>query len=132
MRFLHRNTRRGTAAIEFTFITPTLVILLLAVVEYGNYFRQLNLLNSIAHDAARAGVTIDQTDDPDLRANAKAHELMFSFDIECIYCVEATVNYGSYDTLTVQVKEHYLPIVGLLPTPEWVYATSTHMLWDQS
>ena len=132
MRTLRRNNRRGVAAIEFAFIGPTLVILLLTVVEYGNYFRQLNLLNSIAHDAARAGATVEQVRDPDLSANAKAHELMYNFGMRCIYCVEATVNYGSYNTLTVQIKERYRPIIGLLPTPDWAYATSTQMLWDQS
>ena len=130
INFLKR--RRGAAAIEFAFITPTLVILLLTIVEYGNYYRQLNLLNTIASDSAKAGATISQEESPAASANAKATELMFSYDIRCIYCVDVSLNTGTYDTLTVTVKRPYLPIVGLLPTPEWVGATATHMLWDQS
>ena len=64
--------RRGAAAIEFAFLTPTLVILLLTIVEYGNYYRQLNLLNTIASDSAKAGATISQEESPAASANAKA------------------------------------------------------------
>lgn len=127
-----RHHRRGSAAIEFALITPTLVMLLLTIVEYGNYYRQLNLLNLIASDSAKAGATVSQDASPDISANAKATELMFSYDIRCVYCVEVSLNIGTYDTLTVTVKRPYLPLIGLLPTPEWVGATATHMLWDQS
>lgn len=126
-----RHTRRGSTALEFALVTPVLVVLSLGVIEYGRLFHQLSFLHVIANDAARTGSMQPLDQDPDLKAEAKAHELLWSYDIRCIYCVETSLNLGTYDTLTVQLRQPYIPIAGIIPTPLWLTTESTMMMWEQ-
>jgi Flp pilus assembly protein TadG len=52
-----RSDQRGSAAVEFALVLPLLLILLLAIVEFGNlYFDQLAITHA-AMAGARAGIT---------------------------------------------------------------------------
>lgn len=129
---LGRFRRRGAAAIEFVFVTPILVLLFAGIVEYGRVYQQLGFLHVIAADAARTGSMVAQDEDPDLKAIAKAHELLWSYNIRCIYCVDAFVNQGTYDTIYVELRRPYVPILGLVPTPLWLETQATMMMWEQT
>lgn len=131
-RTFFQRPRRGATLIEFVFITPVLVLLMAAVIEYGRMYQQINFLHVIAADAARTGSLVPPDEDPAGKAIAKAHELLWSYDIRCIYCVDATANSGSYDTITVQLRRPYVPIMGLVPTPLWLESETTMMMWEQT
>jgi hypothetical protein len=129
--FLGRWRRRGAAAIEFVLITPTLVLLFAGIVEYGRIYQQLGFLHVIAADAARTGSMVPLDEDPDLKAIAKAHELLWGYDIRCIYCVDSSISLGTYDTIAVELRRPYVPILGLVPTPLWLQSRTTMMMWEQ-
>lgn len=47
--------RRGAAVMEFALTLPIMVMMLLASIEFGNYFTQLAAVKAAARDAARFG-----------------------------------------------------------------------------
>ena len=51
-----RKAQAGTAAVEFAFIAPLLILLLLGTLAYGGYFWRAHALQQIANDAARAAL----------------------------------------------------------------------------
>jgi hypothetical protein len=123
--------RRGSAVVEFALVTPTLVILFAGLIEYGRVYKQMSQLQVITNDAARAGASVPASEDPGLKAEAKAHEILWSYDIRCIYCVSATVTDSAVDSITVVVRQPYISILGLVPTPQWIETESTVMMWEQ-
>lgn len=48
--------RRGSAAIEFAFVGPMLILLLMGMVVYGGWFWLAQSLQSLAADSARAAM----------------------------------------------------------------------------
>lgn len=51
-----RRERRGVAVVEFALVLPLLVLLLLGVLGYGQYFLLAHSAQQFANDAARATV----------------------------------------------------------------------------
>ena len=47
---------RGAAAIEFAFVVPVFLLLLIGTLAYGGYFWRAHALQQIANDAARAAL----------------------------------------------------------------------------
>lgn len=57
------RNQNGAAALEFAFVTPLLVLLLLGIVSYGGYFWMAHTVQETANDAARAAVAgLDPTE----------------------------------------------------------------------
>ncbi len=50
------RSRSGAAAVEFAFVGPMMVVLLLGIMSYGGYFWLAHSVQQLANDAARAAV----------------------------------------------------------------------------
>jgi len=50
------RAKSGAAAVEFVFVGPMIVILLLGIMSYGGYFWLAHCVQQLANDAARAAV----------------------------------------------------------------------------
>jgi len=50
------NGRSGAAAVEFAFVGPIMVVMLLGIMSYGGYFWLAHSVQQLANDAARAAV----------------------------------------------------------------------------
>jgi len=48
--------RSGAAAVEFAFIGPIMVVMLIGIMSYGGYFWLAHSVQQLANDAARAAV----------------------------------------------------------------------------
>lgn len=49
------KNRRGSQAVEFALIMPVMMALMSGIVDFGWYFRQQAVVNTIVRDAARRG-----------------------------------------------------------------------------
>ena len=50
-----RGQERGAAAVEMALITPLLILLIFAIIDFGRYFFVDISVNAAAHEAARVG-----------------------------------------------------------------------------
>ena len=50
------RAKDGAAAVEFAFIAPVLLALMMGVMSYGSYFWTAHTVQQIANDAARAAI----------------------------------------------------------------------------
>jgi len=50
------RAKDGAAAVEFAFIAPVLIALIMGVISYGSYFWTAHTVQQMANDAARAAV----------------------------------------------------------------------------
>ena len=67
---------RGTAAVEFAFVAPLLIMMLIGTLAYGGYFWRAHALQQIANDAARAALPgLTAVERRDLATAAVAAEL---------------------------------------------------------
>jgi Flp pilus assembly protein TadG len=63
----HRSDRSGAVAVEFAFVLPLLVVLLLGLWEVGRIIQVQQILSNSARDGARVaaqGLTINSSGDP--------------------------------------------------------------------
>lgn len=51
-----RRDERGTAAVEFAFVAPMLIFMLMGITGYGGYFWMSHSVQQMANDAARAAI----------------------------------------------------------------------------
>lgn len=132
-----KRARRGGSAIEFALTLPVLLVMFGGVIEYGWFFFHQQAVLSAIRDGTRFGVTISQDEDPDYEAEVRAKEVLEGFSLPCedeADCqVEATFLVDDYDFLRLDIAYAYEPLMGgLLPTPEFVRASFTMALEDQS
>ena len=67
---------RGTAAVEFAFVAPIFLLILLGTIAYGGYFWRAHALQQVANDAARASLAgLTAAERRDLATAAVAAEL---------------------------------------------------------
>jgi Flp pilus assembly protein TadG len=51
-----RRDERGTAAVEFAFVAPVLIFIIMGILGYGGYFWMSHSVQQLANDAARAAI----------------------------------------------------------------------------
>ena len=70
------SSRQGSVAVEFAFIGPVLIILLMGIMAYGGYFLLAHSLQQLANDAARAALGgLSDSERQQLASNCLASEL---------------------------------------------------------
>ena len=81
-----RRQRKGAAAIEFAFIAPVMMAILLATIEYGFYFAEKQELYNIVAESCGEDY------------NAEMEDLMLNYFESCIAC----------DVDLIEEEEHYI------------------------
>ena len=81
-----RRQRKGAAAIEFAFVTPVMIAIFLAMVEYGLYFTEKQELYNIVTESCGEDY------------NAVMEDLMLNYFESCIAC----------DVDLIEEEEHYI------------------------
>ena len=81
-----RRQRKGAAAIEFAFVAPVMMAILLATIEYGFYFAEKQELYNIVAESCGEDY------------NAEMEDLMLNYFESCIAC----------DVDLVEEEEHYI------------------------
>lgn len=121
-----RNTD-GTAAIELGLVLPLLVIVLVAIIDYGHiHFTRLAMTNA-AREGARVGVTMPESD---AQAAAVATATSYLTNAGVAASVTATSPSQADPTVTVAITiDPFEPLIGLVPTPARL-TVSASMRWE--
>ena len=133
-----RSARRGASAIEFALTLPLVLAVVSAVLDYGWYLTQAANVLAAVREGARYGVTVDQDDGPETAAVNQTEAALAALGVQCggaagDCTVDASVGQtGTLDSLTVSVEVGYIPLMGLVPTPEHLRGALTMALEDQT
>ena len=115
------SCRRGSAAVEFAFVGPMLILLLMGMVVYGGWFWLAQSVQSVATESARAAV--GGLDDAERQAMAEAFFGDIIDDTTGLDPAKATVTVqADADVIRVQVtydaSDHpVMAMAGLVPSP---------------
>jgi Flp pilus assembly protein TadG len=111
--------KRGTSAVEFAFLAPLFLLILLGMVAYGIYFGAAHSVQQLAADAARTAVAgIDSTDRQNLvSAFISRNAAGYAFVDPDKLVVEARDSSadGTQFVVSVSYDARNLPIWDLLP-----------------
>ena len=135
---LFRHSRMGASAVEFALTLPTLTTLFAAIMEYGWLFWQQQAVLNAVRDGVRVGVATSQVDDPETIAEVRAEDSLEGFGMDCDGtqdCVTTATltEIDDYDYLELQLRYSYEPLTGgLLPVPDFIQASLTWCMEDQS
>jgi len=89
------SSQRGATAVEFAIICPVLILLLFAMIEFGLYLFNLQVITNACREGARAGI-VSRTDRV---SNAEIEQIVRS------YSEQHLVTFGADDTLAVSLKD---------------------------
>lgn len=67
---LRRDTR-GQALVEFALVLPLVILLLMAIFEFGSIFHSYLVITNASRDGARIGIVGEYTDEEDLKQKVK-------------------------------------------------------------
>ncbi len=90
--FRHRNSEKGASLVEFAFVAPFLILLLLGIVEFGYVFTEFN---EIKH-AAREGARYAAASNPDRNGDGTVNHL----DVIDAVCDSLNLSANSNITIT--------------------------------
>lgn len=119
------RARRGVAAVEFAATFPLLMGLLLATLEFGNYFAQLALVSSVAYDAVR--VAGGERNEPRaiISAEETAQTLLFDVGYDCATGCGIRGNAypeGGVLLIELEMAVPYEQLTGILPEGSGLFA----------
>ena len=117
----------GVAALEFGLVVPILMVLLMAIIDYGQvYFVRLTMTNA-AREGARIGATMNAEDAAAAAVN-RAQTYLQNAGIHAT--VTATSPSDTAPEVQVSITlSPYEPLVGLVPTPGELRVSAT-MRWE--
>jgi hypothetical protein len=87
-------SQKGAAAVEFAIVCPLLFLLLFAMVEFGLYLFNRQVITNACREGARAGIVVR----PERMSNADIEQIVRN------YSEQHLVTFGSDNTLTVNLK----------------------------
>jgi hypothetical protein len=89
------SSQRGAAAVEFAIIFPMLILLLFAMIEFGLYLFNRQVITNACREGARAGIVARA----DRVSNAEIEQIVRS------YSEQHLVTFGADDALAVSLKD---------------------------
>lgn len=122
-----KRARRGSSALEFGLILPVLAALLFGVMDWAWYlFQQMTVVVAAGRGARIAG-GLSGDDGPEAAAEAETRAWLDSFGLDGDAAeVSATINAGTDpQVITVSASLPYDAIVGMVPVPDQLAATSS-------
>jgi Flp pilus assembly protein TadG len=122
-----RSARKGSTAIEFALIAPILLALLTGIMDYSWYMSQRSAVVFATQDGARAAVMEGFYGSPIDAAEARVAASLEAAGVKGTPTVQvAIVAIGEPVTITTTVA--FDELVGLVPAPPILFATSTMLL----
>ena len=88
------SSQRGATTVEFAIICPLLILLLFAMVEFGLYLFNRQVITNACREGARAGIVVR----PERLSNEEIAGIVHN------YSEQHLVTFGSDDTLEVDLK----------------------------
>jgi hypothetical protein len=78
---LHKLNKYAQALVEFAFVLPILLLLMVAIVDFGIVFYSQMAVSNAAWEGARAGATIVDPTQGDLEIIGAVHDAAYGLDI---------------------------------------------------
>ena len=75
------DQRSGQSLVEFAFVVPILLLLILAIIDFGVLFYSQMAVSNAAWEGARAGATIINIEEGDQEIIGAVHQSAFGLDI---------------------------------------------------
>jgi hypothetical protein len=88
------SSQQGATTVEFAIVFPLLILLLFAMVEFGLYLFNRQVIANACREGARAGIVVR----PERLSNADIEQIVRN------YSEQHLVTFGSDDTLSVNLK----------------------------
>jgi len=130
---LHRRNTEGAAAVEFALLLPLLILILMAIVEYGYVFYVDVTVVNAAREGARAAVTVELPEDAKARAKYVAGlYLTNNLPVKARPGSKVEANFSGDNIEVVTRVDPFEPLIGLLPSnalPDYLTGSST-MRWE--
>lgn len=119
--------RRGHAALEFALVLPVLLLLVVAVLDWGGVLAQQTALVQIARDAASMGSRVRPVNGPIAAAQARCLDALTyaGFDAGTATVTVQLRQPSAGQSIEVAVRVPYRALSGLLPVPTTLSATVT-------
>lgn len=125
-----KSSEKGSAAVEAALILPVLILIMIAIFEYGLYFLRVYIYEQAVFAGARAGAIaeIDKSTVAESEAQSVLEELGISAPLPPI-TVESDLPGPVPGTtlITVSIDTAYTPVIGYssLILPDRIYAVSS-------
>jgi Flp pilus assembly protein TadG len=124
--------RRGASAIEFALLYPVFLWTLTGVIDYGYFFMVRAQADTAVQQGARLGALTLQKDDPVSAAKEAVADRITASGLGLTPTVTAALGGASPDRyITVSVSLTVPPLVGLVPCPSTVDASTVMRVEDQ-
>jgi Flp pilus assembly protein TadG len=104
-----RGSDRGASLVEFAFVMPFLLILILGIVEFGFMLGQFNEVRHGAHEGARLAAV----DDNDL-INNTCNGIGLSSAVDVTFVDGATGSIGEQGSVTIEAQVNSLSGLGMI------------------
>lgn len=127
-----QRRRRGSNAIEFALILPVLMAFLTGIMDYGWFFsQQISMIHAV-RDGVRAGATTAQEDNPVAVCESRIQESLMTAGFSGTVAMDVKlVGTRPDQALYAAVSTTYDPLVGFVPTPDFVGSSLTMRVEDQ-
>lgn len=122
-----RRASRGLAAVEAAILLPLILLLVMAVFEYGWMFIKSQQIASAAREGARVGATQNATAQ---NAHDAVKYMLTQMNMTCSYTIDIVMNSSPGDPVTVKITLPYdgacaLTQFPLLPLPPTLVRSHT-------
>ena len=114
--FRKRMDESGAAAVEFAFIAPVAILMMLAAVESGRLMFSLNELEASLSEAARELMIDPEASNTEVRTTLCSRYVVVDCNAVTFTAVDQTANGRSWRMLTVSTPFDS-PLSHLLPLP---------------
>lgn len=123
------SSRRGSSALEFALVTPLLMLLTFAIMDWSWFLVEYQFVTRAAQVGARGGAQTRLADGPTTVAQARARAYLESASLvptgAANYTTPLTCSAVDNSMIRVQVSVPFAPLVGFVPMPSTVRASTT-------
>jgi hypothetical protein len=120
------HSRRGATAVEFAMTFPVMALILMITVEFGFYYSQLAMVQSVAIESVRFGANQPNSSIGETAAEQVALILLedSGFDCDALDCEIRAIgsNAGVIPTVEIEIEVEYAQVTGILPGGRLGYA----------
>jgi Flp pilus assembly protein TadG len=111
--------RRGSALVEFAFVSPGLILALLGTAEFGYFFWNRHSLEFAAEESARMILTKQTITDDEITADVKSRIINIDTNVVTAAVSRETIGVTTFVTLSVGYTYNYMfgGVFGLEPFP---------------
>ena len=111
-----RSNRRGSAAIEFAFWLPLVMVMLSGIIDFGWYMARSEIVMRASRDGARQGAAVQNIGDIVTDSNAQANATLTALGYSgCNVSTTSSADSNDLTYLTTVVDCPFTKLLGIAP-----------------